>query len=63
MTEPQKPTPKEQNLSATPDSKETRHGFFNRIQRVFKPEPAIHPSEADEIVVDMTPIRRTDTDE
>ena len=60
MTEPT-PTPEKQNLSATPDSQEAnqdknsstpeRDGFFKRVRRgINKP---IHPSETEEIVVDM----------
>ena len=67
MTEPT-PTPR-QNLPA-PDSEETNpdpvddeetlpKGFFNRVQRSLKP----HPTEAEEIVVDLTPIKRTHFDE
>ena len=59
MTTP-KPTPEKQNLSATPNSEESgqensstpeRDGFFKRVRRgLHKP---IHPSETEEIVVDM----------
>ena len=58
MTEPKKPTPEKQNLPAARDPKdepvdETRTtGFFNRVRRELKPEPAVHPSEEKEIVVD-----------
>jgi len=67
MTTP-KPTPQEQNLPAAPDENssptEKRDGFFRRVQRVFNPEPLpVHPSEAAEIVVDMTPIKKTNSDE
>jgi hypothetical protein len=62
----QTPTP-EQNLPEAPDSEETRPdsadktGFFNRVQRELKPKP--HPTEEQEIVVDMTPIKKTNSDE
>jgi len=59
MTEPT-PTPEQQNSPTTPDSEEAgkdnsstpeRDGFFKRVRRGFaKP---IHPSETEEIVVDM----------
>ena len=59
MTTPN-PTPEKQNPPAAPDSQETREpvdetrttGFFNRVRRELKPEPAVHPSEEKEIVVD-----------
>jgi hypothetical protein len=61
MTEPKKkPTPEQQNSPAAPDSEETHPnsadaaGFFNRVQRKFKPkdkEKPTHPSEAAEIVI------------
>jgi hypothetical protein len=56
MTEPQKPTPKTQNLPEAPDSEETcpadATGFFNRVRRELKPEEEpVHPSEAAEIVI------------
>jgi hypothetical protein len=64
MTEPT-PTPQEQNLPASPDSKEAgnsstpeRDGFFERV-RQGKP----HPSEKDEIVIDLPPIDQTDSHE
>jgi hypothetical protein len=54
MTEPT-PTP-EQNLPAAP---EERDGFFRRVRRELKPEsPPVHPSEQEEIVVDLPPIKR-----
>jgi hypothetical protein len=60
MTEPT-PTP-EQNLPAAPDedtSSPERDGFFRRVQRELKPAPPpVHPSEAEEIVIDLPPIRR-----
>jgi hypothetical protein len=64
-TEP-KPTP-EQNPSAAPSSEETppdsadKTGFFNRVQRELKPKP--HPTEEQEIVVNLTPIKKTNSDE
>ena len=64
MTEPT-PTP-EQNLPAAPDSKKTppdsadKTGFFNRFQQELKPKP--HPTEEQEVVVNMTPIKKTDSD-
>jgi hypothetical protein len=65
MTEPT-PIP-EQNSPADPDKKtsppEERDGFFRRVRRELKPEvPPVHPSEAEEIVIDLPPIRRN-TDE
>jgi hypothetical protein len=69
MTEPT-PTPKKQNPSAAPDENtsppEERDGFFRRVQRVLKPEPEsrpVHPSEEQEIVVNLTPIKKTNSDE
>jgi len=64
MTEPT-PTPQEQNLPASPAENTSptkeRDGFFRRVQRVLKPEPPpVHPSEAAEIVVEMTPIKKSD---
>jgi hypothetical protein len=61
MTEPT-PTP-EQNLPAAPDENTSppkeRDGFFRRVQRELKPEsPPVHPSEQEEIVVDLPPIKR-----
>jgi hypothetical protein len=64
MTEPT-PTPEKQNSPAAPDentSSPERDGFFRRVQRVLKPKP-IHPTEEEEIVVHMTPIKKTDSDE
>jgi len=65
MTQPT-PTPKEQNPPATPDSKEAgqdensstpeRDGFFKRVRR-GKP----HPTEAQEIVIEMTPIKKEES--
>jgi hypothetical protein len=66
MTEPT-PTPETQNSPAAPDSEKTRQdsadktGFFNRVQRELKPKS--HPTEEQEIVVEMTPIKNTDSDE
>ena len=66
-------TPKPPNSQPNPDSEETiqnpadetsppeRDGFFKRVRRVLH-EP-VHPSEAAEIVVDMTPIKKTKSDE
>jgi len=64
MTEPT-PTPEKQNPPATPDSKEPgqdknsstpeRDGFFKRV-RPGKPLP----TEAEEIVIEMTPIKKTE---
>jgi hypothetical protein len=66
MTEPT-PTPK-QNSPAAPDEKtsptEERDGFFRRVRRELKPEsPPVHPSEREEIVVDLPPIKKADSDE
>jgi hypothetical protein len=66
MAEPT-PTPEKQNPPATPKSGETppdsadQTRFFNRVQRELKPKP--HPTEEQEIVVPMTPTKRTDSDE
>ena len=66
MTQPT-PTPHLQNLPATPDSEENppdsadKTGFFNRVQRELRPKS--HPTEEQEIVVDITPIKKTDSDE
>jgi hypothetical protein len=71
MTTPN-PTPEKQNSSA-PDSEtdptpanetspRSNAGFFHRVQQELKPEP-MHPSEEKEIVVEMTPIKRTAPDE
>jgi hypothetical protein len=71
MTEP---TPEKQSSPAAPDENTSqpkeRDGFFRRVQRVLKPvpppvHPPVHPSEAQEIVVDMTPIpiKRTEHEE
>jgi hypothetical protein len=65
MTEPN-PTPEEPNSPAAPDENTPspeRDGFFRRVRQQFKPEvPPVHPSEAEEIVIDLPPIRRN-TDE
>jgi hypothetical protein len=66
MTEPT-PTP-QQNLPAAPDENtsptEERDGFFRRVQRVLKPgPPPVHPSEEQEIVVNLAPINKTYSDE
>jgi len=60
MTEPT-PMPENQNPTAAPGSEENHEatGFFSRVQRELKPK---HPTEEQEIVVDMTPIKRTDPD-
>jgi hypothetical protein len=61
MTEPKsKP---EENLPAAPDENtsqpEEGDGFFRRVQRQLNPEsPPVHPSETEEIVIDLPPIRR-----
>ena len=67
MTEPT-PTPEKQNPPAAPNSDQDensstpeRDGFFKRVRRGLH-EP-IHPSEAKEIVVDMTPVKKTDAEE
>jgi len=53
MTEPT-PTP-EQKLPVAP---EERDGFFRRVQRGLKPDsPPVHPSEREEIVLDLPPIK------
>jgi hypothetical protein len=62
------PTPETQNSLAAPDENtpqpEERDGFFRQAQRVFNPvSPPVHPSERDEIVIDLPPIERTDPDE
>ena len=62
MTQPT-PTPQQQNSPAAPNENtsqpEERDGFFRRTQRVLKPEsPPVHPSENQEIVIDLPPIRR-----
>jgi len=62
------PTPETQNSPAAPDENtpqpEERDGFFRRVQRVLNPvSPPVHPSEREEIVIDLPPIKRTDPDE
>ena len=55
MTEPNKPTPKTQNLPEALDSEETRPAdatFFNRVRQNLKSEKKpIHTTEAEEIVI------------
>ena len=66
ITEPT-PTPEHQDSPATPDSEKAppdsadQTGFFKRVQRELKPKP--HPTQEQEIVVIMTPIKKTDSDE
>jgi hypothetical protein len=66
MTTPNS-TPEKQNSPANPESGETppdsadQTRFFKRVQRELKPKP--HPTEEQEIVIPMTPTKRTDSDE
>jgi hypothetical protein len=44
----------------TPPDSADKTGFFNRFQQELKPKP--HPTEEQEVVVNMTPIKKTDSD-
>jgi hypothetical protein len=56
----------EQNSPVAPDentSTPERDGFFRRVQRVLKPESLpVHPSKREEIVLDLPPIKKIDSD-